>query len=54
MFPGDARARNAAKFVSAFTSDLLPEKPSNLIRPIGTKFSKTGGKDGSTSEATTP
>lgn len=54
MFPGDARARNVVKFVSAFTSDLLPKKPSNLIRPIGTKFSKTGGKDSSASEATTP
>ena len=39
---------------SVFASDLPPKKPSNLIRPIGTKFQRTGRKDSSVSDATTP
>jgi hypothetical protein len=39
---------------SVFASDLPPKKPSNLIRPIGTKFQRTGRKDSGVSDATTP
>lgn len=39
---------------SVFASDLLPKQPSNLIRSIGTKFQRTGGKDSGVSDATTP
>jgi hypothetical protein len=38
---------------SVFAFDLPPKKPSNLIKPIGTKFQRTGRKDSGVSDATT-
>jgi hypothetical protein len=36
---------------SVFAFDLPPKKPSNLIKPIGTKFQRTGRKDSGVSNA---